>query len=98
MSENQTGQHIGVEAKILHIVKVLRQVHPFGKYEMAFHQDRYNGEAFYDRTLESIEDVGSFRVRFADKSSVDIPVDAILEWDRPDFIERWGEAIMATKR
>ncbi|ACF14365.1 hypothetical protein Ctha_1911 [Chloroherpeton thalassium ATCC 35110] len=98
MSENQTGQHVGVEAKIIHIIQELRKRYTLGKYEMAFHQDRYKGEAFYDRTLESMEDVGAFRVRFADKKSIDIPVDAIYEWDRSDFLERWGEAIMTTKR
>ncbi len=92
------AQATGIEAKILKVVSILKQHHSFAKYELAFHLDRYQGDAFYDRVLESIEDVGGFRVRFVDKSSVDIPIEALHDCDRSDFYEKWGEKIMATKR
>lgn len=88
----------GIEAKIVNILKVLKQKYQLGRYELSFHLDRYQGDAFYDRVLESIEDVGAFRVRFVDKSSIDIPIEAIDEWENPDFLDRWGDLIMASKR
>lgn len=94
----QEEHAIGIEAKIVNILHKLRQKYPLGRYELSFHLDRYQGDAYYDRVLESIEDVGAFRVRFIDKSSVDIPVEALEEWEDSDFVERWGEVIMATKR
>lgn len=96
-----TGQAnpVGIEYKIFTIVQKLKAKHPeLGKYEMAFHLDRYKGEAFYDRVLETIEDAGGFRVRFTDKSSIDIPIEAIQDYQDPAFIDKWGEKIMATYR
>ncbi|NTV47333.1 MAG: hypothetical protein HGB11_12620 [Chlorobiales bacterium] len=94
----QEEHAVGIEVKIVSILHKLRQKYPLGRYELSFHIDRYQGDAFYDRVLESMEDVGAFRVRFIDKSSIDIPVEAFDEWDDSDFLERWGEVIMATKR
>ncbi len=98
MEEQAAVQATGIEAKILKVVQIMKEHHNFAKYELAFHLDRYQGDAFYDRVLESIEDVGGFRVRFVDKSSIDIPIEALHECDRSDFYDRWGEKIMATKR
>lgn len=94
----QEEHAIGIEAKIVNILHILKQKYQLGRYELSFHLDRYQGDAFYDRVLESMEDVGAFRVRFIDKSSIDIPIEAFEDWENPDFLERWGEAIMATKR
>lgn len=87
-----------IEARILEAVRKLKTKYPLGRYEMSFHLDAYKGEAFYDRVLESIEDAGGFRVRFMDKSTIDIPLEALKEVDRPDFVEKWGETIYKTRR
>ncbi len=90
---------VGIENKIVAIVKKLKAKYPeLGRYEMAFHLDRYKGEAYYDRVLETIEDAGGFRARFTDKSSIDIPLEAIADYENPAFVEKWGEKIMATRR
>ncbi len=90
---------VGIENKIVAIVRKLKAKYPeLGKYEMAFHLDRYKGEAYYDRVLETIEDAGSFRARFTDKSFIDIPLEAIADYQNPAFVEKWGEKIMATRR
>ncbi len=90
---------VGIENKIVAIVQKLKAKYPeLGKYEMAFHLDRYKGEAYYDRVLETIEDAGGFRARFTDKSSIDIPLEAIMDYQNPAFVEKWGEKIMATRR
>ncbi len=94
----QSENHIGIEDKIVHIVKQMRNKYPLGKYEMAFHLDNYKGEAFYDRVIESIEDVGGFRIRFTDKSTMDVPISAMKDWDKPNFVDKWGEIIYKTKR
>ncbi len=90
---------VGIENKIVAIVQKLKAKYPeLGKYEMAFHLDRYKGEAYYDRVLETIEDAGGFRARFTDKSTIDIPLEAIADYQNPAFVEKWGEKIMATRR
>lgn len=94
----QEEHAVGIEEKIIGILQKLKQKYSLGRYELSFHLDRYQGDAFYDRVLESIEDAGAFRVRFVDKSSIDIPVEALDEWEDDDFVERWGDVIMATKR
>ncbi len=96
-----TGQlnTVGIENKIVAIVQKLKARYPeLGRYEMAFHLDRYKGEAYYDRVLETIEDAGGFRIRFTDKSSIDIPIEALADYQNPAFAEKWGEKIMATRR
>ncbi len=96
-----TGQanSVGIENKIVAIVRKLKAKYPeLGRYEMAFHLDRYKGEAYYDRVLETIEDAGGFRARFTDKSTIDIPMEAIADYENPAFVEKWGEKIMATRR
>jgi hypothetical protein len=97
MSESNKVQFGGIEARILEAVRKLRTRYPLGRYEMSFHLDAYNGEAFYDRVLESIEDAGGFRVRFVDKSSIDIPLAALKDVDKPDFLDKWGEIIYKTR-
>ncbi|MCS6990190.1 MAG: hypothetical protein NZM06_11830 [Chloroherpetonaceae bacterium] len=105
----QSSSHIGIENKIVAIVRKLKTKYPeLGRYEMSFHLDRYStleeekrtGEnlAFYDRVLETIEDARGFRARFTDKSSIDIPIEAINDYENPNFVEKWGEIIMATRR
>jgi hypothetical protein len=89
---------IGIEDKIVIVVKKMKSKYTLGKYEMAFHLDKYKGEAFYDRVLETIEDAGAFRARFSDRSSIDIPVTALNDYDSPSFIDKWGEKIYATRR
>lgn len=90
---------VGIESKIVAIVQKLKAKYPeLGRYEMAFHLDRYKGEAYYDRVLETIEDAGGFRARFTDKSSIDIPIEALSDYQSPSFIEKWGEKIMSTRR
>jgi hypothetical protein len=90
---------VGIENKIVAIVQKLKAKYPeLGKYEMAFHLDRYKGEAYYDRVLETMEDAGGFRARFTDKSSIDIPIDALSDYQNPSFIDKWGEKIMSTRR
>ena len=95
-------KHIGMEDKIVHIVSLLKTKYSLGSYEMAFHLDpdrnKGKGEVFYDRVIESIEDVGGFRARFRDKSSVDIPLTAVNDYQNPKFLEKWGESIMKTRR
>jgi hypothetical protein len=86
----------GIEGKIFTIVRKLKSKYKLGQYEMAFHMDKYKGEAFYDRALESIEDAGGFRARFRDKSSIDIPMEALKDADASNFVEKWGEKIYAT--
>lgn len=98
MEEQAAAQATGIEGKILKAVAIIKQHHDLAKYELSFHLDRYQGDAFYDRVLESIEDVGGFRVRFVDKSSIDIPIEALYDVERSDFYDKWGEKIMATKR
>lgn len=98
MSENNKAQFGGIELRILEAVRKLKTRYPLGRYEMSFHLDAYRGEAFYDRVVESIEDVGAFRVRFMDKSTIDIPVAALKDVDRPDFVEKWGETIYKSRR
>ncbi len=93
------AESVGIENKIVTIVRKLKTKYSeLGRYEMAFHLDRYKGEAYYDRVLETIEDAGGFRVRFTDKSTIDIPIEAIADYNDPNFVEKWGEKIMATRR
>jgi hypothetical protein len=95
----EQAKSVGIENKIVTIVRKLKAKYPeLGRYEMAFHLDRYKGEAYYDRVLETIEDAGGFRARFTDKSTIDIPIEAIADYDNPAFVEKWGEKIMATRR
>jgi hypothetical protein len=95
----EQANKVGIENKIVAIVRMLKAKYPeLGRYEMAFHLDRYKGEAYYDRVLETMEDAGAFRARFTDKSSIDIPVAALDEYQSAGFIEKWGEKIMATRR
>lgn len=105
----QTASNVGIEQKIVTIVRKLKAKYPeLGRYEMAFHLDRYStledekrtGEnlAFYDRVLETIEDARGFRARFTDKSTIDIPIEAIEDYDNPNFVEKWGAIIMETRR
>ncbi len=98
MSENSKVQFGGIESRILEVVRKLKMRYPLGRYEMSFHLDAYRGEAFYDRVLESLEDAGAFRVRFMDKSTIDIPLAALKDVDKSDFLEKWGETIYKTRR
>lgn len=88
-----------MEVKILRVVKRLGEVYPdLGKYEISFHTDSNMGEAFYDRPVETHEDIGGFLVRFTDKSTIHLPLEAVLSSDDPRLIEKWGEKIIATRR
>ncbi len=99
MSMTEQANRVGIEEKIITIVRKLKAKYPeLGRYEMAFHLDAYKGEAYYDRVLETIEDAGGFRTRFTDKSTIDIPLQAVYDYDNPAFVEKWGEKIMATRR
>lgn len=95
MAENLT---VGMEAKIIHIVDRLSTKYELGKYEISFHTDANQGEAFYDRPVESVEDIGGFTVRFTDKSTLHVPFGAINDWNSPVFLEKWGDKIYATRR
>lgn len=95
----EQANSVGIENKIVAIIQKLKTKYPeLGRYEMAFHLDRYKGEAYYDHVLETIEDAGGFRARFIDKSFIDIPIEAISDYENPAFLEKWGEKIMATRR
>jgi hypothetical protein len=90
----------GMEDKIVEIVYKLKKKYPdLGKYQIAFHKDKYKGDvdAGYIGGLQILDDASGFFVRFTDGTMLTVPMDAMNDWEKNNFAEKWGDKIYASK-
>lgn len=90
----------GIEFKIINIAKKLAKAYPdLGNYVLSYHKEDNPYTASYHLSLTNLdkEDIDTYYIRFSKRCRVEVPLKAIQDFDKEDFMEQWGASIYDTK-